>query len=423
MLHFRTWLLVTACFVSAVSAKAPADDRVPPFVPASPADAAIVNRVFANWKARQERTKSFHVEWTTCLVWKLRSRSPDQTLRCALWVDGDDRFRMERSLVGSGKNSWDHIVRGQSTWNGTTNMILEWLREPTDAPQGAVRHDKSPRTLDDLECKALLVAFRPLHGSIGSQASQFRIVTQHAIVDGVHCVKLERLRPGDAAVEHCWVDSARDDLPLLWESTLHGSLWWRVAIQYRRSVESVWLPKHWTCHYQSLPLALECEVTKLAVNERLPEQIFRIDFPAGTLVFDETTGRQYLISADGSRTPARPFESVQSPRLRRVLEKPSDSLFDPLPLKEAVDFLSQHFQIPVSIDERAFRDAGISPNLEVQCDVAGFTVMEAIRWLTAQCPKPIALVEQNGKLVLKPLIGTSATSPGTPPRLPLKNAP
>ncbi|HEX4071484.1 MAG TPA: hypothetical protein VHX68_09950 [Planctomycetaceae bacterium] len=401
-----------------MSVKTPAADSVPPPVPpTAPADSEVIKRIFANWKARQERVKSFQTRWTTHVVRKSRSGSPDQILRRGLWVDGDDRFRSERSLVGSGKNNWDHIALGQSTWHGTTDMILEWLHEPTDAPQGGVRQDTSRRTLDDIESKVPLLVFRPLHRLIGSQASQFRVVTQHAIVDGVHCVKLERSRTGTAAVEHCWVDPARDDLPLLWESTLHGSLVWRVAIQYRRvrkydlmqpEPPFPWVPERWTCHYQSLPLALECQAsefdvrTELSVNQRLPEWMFQVDFPARTLLFDETTRRQYAISADGSRTPARPFESVPSPRFRRVLEKPSDSLFDPLPLKEAVDSLSRNIRIPLEIDERAFRDAGISPNVEVQCDVDGLTVLEKIRWLTAQCPKPITLVEQDGKLVLKP---------------------
>jgi hypothetical protein len=432
MLDFRDWLLVTACLVAAVSAKAAAADSVPPPVPTASADAAIIKRIFANWKARQERVKSFQARWTTHIVRKSRSRSPDQILRRGLWVDGDDRFRSERSLVGSGKNNWDHTVLGQSTWYGTTNMILEWLHEPTDAPQGIVRQDKSRRTLGDPEFKVPLLVFRPLHALIGSQPSQFRVVTQHAIVDSVHCVKLERLRPGTAVVEHVWVDPARDDLPLLWESTLHGSLWWRVAIQYRRvrtydlmqpEPPAPWVPERWTCHYQSLPLALECEATEFNVNVGVPEQIFQIDFPARTLVFDETTRRQYVISSEGSRTPARPFESVQFPRFRRVFEKPNDLLFDPQPLKQAVEFLSRNFQIPLEIDERAFRDAGISPNVEVQCDVDGLTVLEEIRWLTAQCPKPIALVERNGRLVLEPVTGAKVTSPGIRPSFPLKNVP
>jgi hypothetical protein len=105
------------------------------------------------------------------------------------------------------------------------------------------------------------------------------------------------------------------------------------------------------------------------------------------------------------------------------LEKPSDSLFDPQPLKEAVDFLSRNFQIPLEIDERAFQDAGINSNVEVQCDVDGLTVLEKIRWLTAQCPKPITLVERNEKLVLKPATGAKESSPGSDRRPGFKSVP
>ena len=151
-------------------------------------------------------------------------------------------------------------------------MILEWLHEPTDAPQGVVRQDTSRWILADPEFKALLFVFRPLHRLIGAQASQFRVVTQNAIVDGVHCVKLERLRPKTAVVEHCWLNTAREDLPLLWEGTLHGSLLWRVAIQYGDPIFQGWVPDHWTCHYQSLPLTLRCKSTGSTLNQGMPKQ-------------------------------------------------------------------------------------------------------------------------------------------------------
>ena len=104
MLHFRAWLLVTACLASVVSAKdAPPPESVPPpFVPDASDDAAIIKRIFANWKARQERTEIAHVEWDTRVVEVRTARSPAEELR-RVWVDGDDRFRVEFSRVSGGQ--------------------------------------------------------------------------------------------------------------------------------------------------------------------------------------------------------------------------------------------------------------------------------------------------------------------------------
>ena len=65
--------------------EAPAADSVPSVVPESPADAAIVKRIYANWKARQDRTKSFHVEWNASVVQTLlRARSVAELRRALL---------------------------------------------------------------------------------------------------------------------------------------------------------------------------------------------------------------------------------------------------------------------------------------------------------------------------------------------------
>jgi hypothetical protein len=257
------------------------------------------------------------------------------------------------------------------------------------------------------------------------RAAWLHVVTEHAIVDGVHCVKLERGPPPTvrwAVVEHCWVDPARDDVPILFEKTVGGALQWSVAIQYRPSREVGWVPEQWTCQYQLPLFEAHCTATTLSVNESLPPKTFQLDFPPGTLVFDKLSHAPFLVAHDGSRSPAPPFDFVRSPKFQRALAGGANCTIDTEPFGDAISFISQVTAVPIEIDKAAFQSAGIDPNFEVHCDVERLTGMEILRWLAAQCPKPITLVEQNGKLVLKPLIVAKATSPGTP-RLPLKNAP
>jgi hypothetical protein len=373
-------------------------------------DADVLKRIFANWQARQDLAKSFHVEWKTRVARKSRRSTSVQNLHRELWVQGNNRFRLERSLVGTAKYPWDHLVRDQRTWNGTTSFVLEWLHAPSDAPQGAILEDKETRGFDAFECDAPLFTLRALHPLIGWQAAQFHVVTRNAIVDGLHCLKLQRTIQG--AVEACWVDPNRDDLVVLWEQTLHGKLSRRVAIHYQQALQFDWLPDRWTCHYQSETVALECAVTKFVVNERLPETIFQIDFPPATLVFDASTRKQFLVAADGSRAPAFPFDSDSAPALRQVLDAVADFTLEPEPLEDAVEFIHLHLKIPIAIDKAAFAAAGMNPKSEVQCDIDRLTVREQLRWLTAQLPKPIRLEDRNGTLVLTPVLPKKGTSPG-----------
>jgi hypothetical protein len=430
MLHLRTWLLVTACLVSVVSATAPAVESIPPpFVPASPADAAIVKRIFANWKARQERTKSFHVEWDTRVVQRSRRTSPAEEFRRALWVDGDDRFRMEFSRVSGGRINWDHMPRGQRTWNGVENRILEWPHSAAAPPQGVMQQGKR-RDGPDAEQAALFLAFRPLHRLMGLRIARLRVVTEHAIVDGVHCVKLERSLPellGKKNVpvvgEHIWVDPARDDVPILFERTLRGSLMWNVAIQYRRSPEAGWVPEHWTCQYPLPTFEAHCTATKLSVNQSLPPKTFQLDFPPGALVFDEPSHTPFLVALDGSRVSPPPFDFIRSTTLRRALDHLANLTIEPEPFGDAIGIASLVFQVPIEIDHAAFQLAGIDPKFEVHCEVQGLSAMELLRWISAQFPKPLALIEQDGKLVFKPLAVAEKQSPANQPSSPLKNVP
>jgi hypothetical protein len=431
MLHFCAWL-VTACLVAAVSAKAAAVDSGPPFVPASPADAAIVNRVFANWKARQQRTKSFHVEWNTRVVQKSRRKPTVEELRRAFWVDGDDRFRVEFSRVSKGQFNWDRMPRGERTWSGADNRILEWPHDPAAPPLGVVRQATLRDDLDP-EHAALFLAFRPFLRLMHLRAAWLHVVTEHAIVDGVHCVKLERGPPRDivrnganywrSVAEHCWVDPARDDVPILFEKTVGGTLQWSVAIQYRPSREVGWVPEHWTCQYQFPMFEAHCTATKLSVNESLPPKTFQLDFPPGTLVFDKVSHAPFLVAHDGSRSAAPPFDSVRSATFRRALDHLTDNTIEREAFSDAIGFVSLVFQVPIEIDHAAFQIAGIDPKFEVHCDVQGLSAMELLRWISAQCPKPIALVEHDGKLVFKPVSGAKASSPDSERRPGFKSAP
>ena len=270
------------------------------------------------------------------------------------------------------------------------------------------------RVPDEIECVPLYLAFRPSRLLIDPKDPQFRIVTRNAILDNVHCVKIQRYGP---APETCWVDPNRDDVILLREQIFCGTRGWRLSIEYQGSPQMGWLPSRWTCHslteeYFGEKTELQCQATTSAVNERLPQGLFKIDFPPRTLVFDVAAHRQYVIAADGSQTPAPPFDSVTSPAVRSALDADQNTRFRPQPFKDALDYLRNDAKLRVEFDDRAFRKAGLSiEQTECQCDIDGLSMREKLRWLSAQFPKPIRLVEKDGKLVFTPDANSTPSSP------------
>ena len=129
--------------------------------PQKPTDEEILKRILANWRARQDRIRSFHFEWNSRLVQKAGRRTLTRDLRRALWVAGNDRFRFKRALVGKGDNFWDGHARDQRAYDGSASSFLEWLREPSDPPQGASRPDQEMRIPDEIECVPLSLPSGP----------------------------------------------------------------------------------------------------------------------------------------------------------------------------------------------------------------------------------------------------------------------
>jgi hypothetical protein len=404
-------LLVWACLLLFPRLSHP---ETPP-KPQKPTDEEILKRILANWRARQDRTRSLHFEWNTRFVQKFGRRTWTRDLRRALWVAGTDRFRFERALVGDGENFWDLHARDQRAYDGSTSSFLEWLRKPSDPPQGAIRPDQEMRVPDEIECVPLYLAFRPSRLLIDPKDPQFRVVSRNAILDNVHCVKIQRY---GNALEICWVDPNRDDVILLREQIFCGRRGWRLSIEYQRSPQMGWLPSCWTCHrliegFFGEETELQCQATTSAVNERLSEHLFRIDFPSRTLLFDVAAHKQYVIAADGSRTAAPPFDSVTSPAFRRALDADQNTRFQPEPFKGVVDYLRNDDKLPVELDDPAFRAAGLSvEKTECQCDIDGLSMREKLHWLSAQFPKPIRLEEKDGKLVLTPDPDPKPAAPG-----------
>lgn len=169
----------------------------------------------------------------------------------------------------------------------------------------------------------LFYALHPLHPQVfGSGPKQWRLEPDPAVIDGRRCVIISRhtRHPGSKYRLSVFLDPARDFVPLRRESYVNGNLSTRVDMTYVDGSEHSWLPARWTSTdfgntTGRVLKRSDNRVTEVALNEPLPDDHFRFEFPAGTVVTDkrQQEAQRFFVEEDGSwvpyekgRTPATP---------------------------------------------------------------------------------------------------------------------
>jgi len=87
-------------------------------------------------------------------------------------------------------------------------------------------------------------------------------------------------------------------------------------------------------------------------------------------------------------------------RIEQALDQPIDFSLDPQPLKEAMDFISKRYNIPIIIDTKALEEAGVEPTAEIKMDLPGIPLRDMFRLLLDQTPQPLDFEIRNDVLVI-----------------------
>jgi beta-lactamase regulating signal transducer with metallopeptidase domain len=311
-----------------------------------------LERVFAAWKARQERVKSFHFSWTARVTLPKGYAPPssDDPLLAGLrtgengpgrdvemtipqsewWGDGESRFRSDIPVVGpSGANGGRQRSRIRVIQDGNLFSRLEVPVNPRETALMSLYRKldiKNPEpaagTSGDLLLKwrevdlaPLRLALRPLtqvpfdsapfcYNTLAWSPENCQVVSENAIVGNVHCIKLEQDRNNH--FETCWADPKRDYIVVLWERRILDRPARSVAIEYRQDREHGWLPSHWTCQVAGSPAqrspTLEATVTHYTINEPFHDNPFANTSPSSTKVYDVTVDRPISVDSNQSGT-------------------------------------------------------------------------------------------------------------------------
>jgi hypothetical protein len=381
------------------------EDRA--LAPSSITESATLKRILANWAARQEGSRTFHLRWETHL--------PRQyVVHNEFWMEGNDRYRFETFAAAT--------TGQQRAFDGMTTTILVTPPGQPDARHGIVCKGQSiparsiPGSAGPFGWPfAPLVIFRPLAvGPLlehpGRAGRALHLVTENAIFENEHFLQIRWRSSSDSPIWYtAWLHPARRNILVHFEESIRGDpcLW--TTFRYRRDDRHGWVPTEWVTKNVQFrpPFILKETVTALTIDEPLPAKTFTVRFPAGTEVCDKDAREHYVVARDGSKANIVRFGSVGALEVYDLLERKTDFTIDPQPLKDALDFISTRFQVTIEIDKMGFHKASLDPAVEVQSPTRGIKVRELLTSLLSRCTKPVICKPRNGVLFITPLASSS----------------
>ncbi|HET6326369.1 MAG TPA: M56 family metallopeptidase [Planctomycetaceae bacterium] len=381
--------------------------------------AKTLERILTNWKARKERTRSLYFAWDSRLfvgqaaVDRRKGKTPKgQDIHSGhvnYWAEGPDRSRIDIVAIDSRKPTHNRFTANtRSMKNGMTECLVEEPGQGAGPPIAMLTQGRQRRltTLATYwELNGLTLAFHPLDFlSLNPPSRKFRVVSENALINGRRCVEIQNSNQKGNNFENWWVDPARDDVVVAYEfwvpplqSREPASA---VSIEHRHDQTHGWVPARWTYDYGGC--LVESTVSKFAINERLPEDTFSLDVAPGTLVFDMRTAEQYRAATNGGKSDVVQFDSPLSLFTQRVLEAKSDVSIEPQSLKDALEFVATRYGIPIVLYEKDFKEAVISTAVQVHEKRSGMRVVDLLKILFDQCPKPIGFRIEDEVLKVSP---------------------
>ncbi len=317
--------------------------------PRTDAKSPTLEKVFAAWKARQERIKSFYFAWELRAVLPKGYQFPlTPGLFCVhrgdyvddrreiKWVgvaldadkgaqlnvpqwewsgEGLDRLRSDFSnLEYTREAGWKETERYRITRAGSLNSLLKVPTSSAEPPsiaiwrKVAVKLPSSNISRNDLwddlatDQVPLRLAVRPLSTLSDWSPANTRILCEDALNGNSHCIQLQMDKVDHS--ERCWVDPKRDYSVVRWERRDTDIPPLDVAIVPQHGPDGEWLPAQWSWRLPGAsggePASFAVTVTRRTVNQKLPDKTFDADYPSGTRVYDARVDLPIVASDDSA---------------------------------------------------------------------------------------------------------------------------
>jgi len=80
----------------------------------------------------------------------------------------------------------------------------------------------------------------------------------------------------------------------------------------------------------------------------------------------------------------------QHPKIEEALDQTVDFAIEPEPLKDAIDFIAQRYQIPILLDTKVLEDASVDTSAEVKMPYSGMKLRNLLKLLLEQEVQPLS---------------------------------
>ena len=127
------------------------------------------------------------------------------------------------------------------------------------------------------------------------------------IIDGVECARFSVPRKSPGWLSYVYVDLSAAHLPRRWEVLYKGKLLDKLTIQYQKDPSGIAYVSQWSSVRYSSAGKLEAmclaKVEKCELNKPIDDNVFELDFPMGTHLYEELgdSRRYYIQEASGMR--------------------------------------------------------------------------------------------------------------------------
>jgi len=322
---WATLLTAVLFFPSARSLRAEAPNSEPAVAAAE--ESRVLQQIERNWRARQERVKSFHFVTSARVTIPKeffkehrqengRTEFKDEhyeTPRHQLWVDGNDKMRTEGMRFNpnlpktTNQGAVSQGPRDVRVICGKTEKQLTTFPDPKAIAFGRVFKEterESTRTRRGVS-HPVLALYRSFPAWNDPTPLKWRVVTTNAIINNRHYLKIEWTDPQADASEDLWIDPHRDDLIVQRDSKSADTLT-VTSIEYQPDKTAGWVPMRWTVrsNLAGIPQMIwETTVVDYSINQPIPPGTFDLAFPPRTFVTDGVLNEHYLVRADGSKRP------------------------------------------------------------------------------------------------------------------------
>lgn len=295
-------------------------------------DTDVIARVEKAWRDREKRYRSVHVEWTETQVqpagwlsnlWleaggprRARIMNPNNEVvppkTTTLVVASKLDLQEEKLLYHEDRWAWHQEQKKHVPCPVTVlydGKVLQTLKPNgfadmtwpigTIIKRGPVGYTSRP------ELRPLIGAFRPLDPIFQQfDLKKYRMSTRSGKLDGKQLLVLEReSHRGDKTI--LWMDAEQEYSIRREANYLKDRLQQQITVTHKHDSALGWVPQEWETitRFDEGKLTETCRgrVTVLT-SGTIPASVFRLDFPPGTRVHDETKQKeaQDYITRDGS---------------------------------------------------------------------------------------------------------------------------